>query len=180
MRPLSTHPVSNITWLIADDLTCNDWNPNVVITPELNLLKLSLLRTGWLQPVLVNPVINDAGAVVPGEYMIIDGFHRTMLVRADIEVRALTGGLVPCCIMDLSEPERMMLTVRINRAKGGHVAFKMHELVQRLVRVHNVPPNVLAQNIGATKHEVDLLLMDDVFEKIGTANHKYSQAWVPK
>ena len=58
-------PINNIQWILASDLNGNDYNPNVVFTPELKLLERSLLKTGWVQPILISK-----------DKIIIDGFHR--------------------------------------------------------------------------------------------------------
>ena len=102
------HPIERIVWLEASELQANDYNPNVVYTPELKLLEYNIVRHGWIQPILVTQ-----------DKVIIDGFHRWKLTQDSEPVRNLTGGKVPCCVINLSEPERMMLTVRINRAKGA-------------------------------------------------------------
>jgi ParB-like chromosome segregation protein Spo0J len=166
------HPIDNVVWLGTELLDANDYNPNVVISPEMRLLKTSLLRSGWIQPILV--------AKRADRFTIIDGFHRATLAKADDEVRAMTGGKVPCCVMELSEPERMMLTVRINRAKGSHVAVKMHELVSALIAKHHVPVEEVCRGIGASKHEVELLAQENVFKTKDIENHAYSRAWTPK
>ena len=162
------HPISRIEWIEADSLIANDYNPNVVFTKEMELLRLSILKNGWIQPVLVT-----------SDLVIIDGFHRASLARYDKQVRALTNGKVPCVKMELTEPERMLLTVRINRAKGSHIAIKMSDLIKRLVNDWGMPLDEIARQIGATRDEVDLLLMDDVFKKLNINKEtKYSKAWV--
>lgn len=113
-------------------------------------------------------------------FVVIDGFHRSTLAKADDEVRAMTGGLVPCAVLELPVAERMLLTVRINRAKGSHVALKMHELVRTLVQDHGIPVADVCAGIGATKHEVETLLTENLFKKFDVENTPYSKAWVPK
>ena len=162
-------PISNIQWVDVNKLTANDYNPNVVFPKEMELLKLSILKNGWIQPILVTH-----------EYVIIDGFHRASLAKADKKVNALTGGKVPVVIMELNEPERMLLTIRINRAKGSHIAIKMSDLIKKVVNDYGMPIDEICRQIGATKDEVELLLMDDVFKKFDiTKETKYSRAWVP-
>ena len=48
------NPIDNIKWLDANELNGNDYNPNVVFTPELKLLETSILKTGWVQPILIS------------------------------------------------------------------------------------------------------------------------------
>lgn len=163
-------PISNVVWIDADKLKANDYNPNVVYSKEMELLKFSILKQGWIQPILVSH-----------EYVIIDGFHRASLAKFDTEVKNLTGGKVPVVIMELSEPERMLLTVRINRAKGSHIAIRMSDLIKKLVNDYGISMDEICNQIGATKDEVELLLMDDVFKKFNINKEtKYSKAWIPK
>ncbi len=170
-------PINNIQWLDVDLLEANGWNPNHVLAPEMKLIKTSLMATGWLQPILVSREVGEDGEVT---YQIIDGYHRSTLCKTDADVRAMTGGRVPCAVLNLTIAERMMLTVRINRAKGTHQAFRMHELVRALVIDHAVPIATVCKSIGATEHEVNTLMMENVFMKLDTANHAYTEAWRPK
>lgn len=162
-------PISKVEWIDVNELSANDYNPNVVYSKEMELLKLSLLKNGWIQPILCTQ-----------NYVIIDGFHRASIAKADKEVFAMTKGKVPVVIMNLSEPERMLLTIRINRAKGQHIAIKMSDIIKQLVNDYGVPVAEICNQIGATKDEIELLLMDSVFKKYDiTKESKYSNAWVP-
>lgn len=163
-------PISNITWIEVDSLSANDYNPNIVYSKEMELLKLSITKNGWIQPILVT-----------GDYVIIDGFHRASIAKYDAEVRNITGGKIPAVIMNINEAERMLLTIRINRAKGQHIALKMADVIKTLVNEYNMPVNEICRQIGANKDEIELLLMDSVFKKHDvTKESKYSKAWIPK
>lgn len=163
------HPIDNIEWVDPTTLRANGYNPNVVLTQELNLLKHSLLAQGWLQPVL---------ASTEGE--IIDGYHRWWLSHNDKDVMKMSEGKVPVAFLDLTEAERMTLTIRINRAKGNHVAYKMHEIVYKLNKELGMDLDTIAKEIGANKKEVELLMQEGVFSVKDTQNHKYSKAWKPE
>ena len=164
------HPIDSIEWVSVNSLTQNMYNPNKCLGKEYDLLKISLLRQGWIQPILA----------AKDNRIIIDGFHRWNLVRTDKEVFVFTKGKVPVAFLDVSEIERKMLTVRINRAKGVHVASLMHDLVTDLVKNHGCSVMQLCEGIGATKEEIELLLMEGVFVKKDVANTNYSRSWVPK
>ena len=162
------HPIDEIKWVETSSLNPNDYNPNVVFNQELMLLEYSILHIGWIQPILVTQ-----------NFVIIDGFHRYWLARESKRVRELTDGLVPVSILELSEPDRMMLTIRINRAKGSAVALRMSDLVKKLVHEHGVAPEEICKQIGATKDEVVLLLQENVFKNLDIEHHNYSKAWYP-
>lgn len=169
MSNLINHPIYNIKWVDVDTLKSNDYNPNVVYNKELELLELSILTNGWIQPILINQ-----------DNVIIDGFHRSSLAKHSKKLRALTDGKVPVAILDLTEAERKLLTIRINRAKGSHIACKMSDIIKSLVEEHGMSVADIQKGIGASKDEVELLLMDGVFKKLDIQNHKYSKAWYPK
>lgn len=164
------HPIDNIEWVHVNDLHSNDYNPNVCGGHEYKLLAHSIKKQGWIQPVLADRATKT----------IIDGFHRWNLTRTDKAMFKLTGGMVPVAYLDINAAERKMLTVRINRAKGVHVAFRMHELVASLVKEHDLTVEEVAEGIGAPVDEIETLLLEDVFEKKDVANTNYSRAWRPR
>lgn len=161
-------PVENIKWIDCDSLKANHYNPNRVMNAEMNLIERSILRTGWIQPILVNK--NNT---------IIDGFHRWTLSRLSTQLREKYHGKVPCAVLDVSDAEAMVITVRINRAKGTHLAFRMSEYIRELLTKHKMPIDDLAKDIGATIEEVELLMRADVFERKDVSNWAYSEAWFP-
>lgn len=164
-----SHPIDNIEWIPVEALDANGYNPNTVFNQELALLKFSILKQGWIQPVLASR-----------DGVIIDGYHRWWLTKNDGQVYDKTAGRVPVAYLDISEPERMLLTVRINRAKGSHMAVKMHELVRKVVSDWGYSVAQVCEGIGATKDEVNLLLQENIFKKLGIERHEYSKAWYPK
>lgn len=167
--PFPNDPISRIEWRKTEALRQNFWNPNCVMNRELELLEFSLLSCGWTQPILINR-----------DGLIIDGYHRAYLAENSKQLRQKYDGQVPCAIFDLDEPSAMMLTIRINRAKGTHVAARMHDIVRALIDEHSIDPQRIEQEIGAHKGEVDLLYQADVFKRKNTQSHEYSQAWAPR
>ena len=164
---LDDQPISNVKWVDVNLLQSNDYNPNVVFSEEMKLLKFSIVKQGWIQPILCTK-----------DYVIIDGFHRATLAKTNPDITV--DGKIPCVIMDMSEPERMLLTIRINRAKGSHIAIKMSEIIHKLVNDYGLSIEDIKKGIGATKDEVELLLMDNVFQnKKINEQTQYSKAWYP-
>jgi len=163
----TNEPINNIKWVDAKELNMNDYNPNTVLNQELKLLEFSILKNGWIQPIIIG---NDK--------VIIDGFHRALLSKQSKKIKEKYDGKVPCVVMDMSVAERKMLTIRINRAKGVHNGYKMHSIVQSLISEHKLEKSYVAKSLGMSKKELELLLKDDVFDKLDIKNHKYSMAWV--
>lgn len=161
-------PIDRIQWVHANTLHANDYNPNMVHEPELRLLERSILQTGWIQPVLTD-----------ADSQIIDGFHRWMLSRTSQAMRERYGGLLPVCRLEVSGAEARLMTIRINRAKGTHVAFRMAAVVKQLIDTYALDPEQIARDIGATRAEIDLLYQDNIFAARNIKDHRYSEAWAP-
>lgn len=161
-------PIDHIQWIDAKELNGNDYNPNIVFTPELQLLERNLLALGWVQPIMINP-----------DRIIIDGFHRWRLSLDSEKMKAVYKGFVPCVVLNVDRVMAMFLTIRMNRAKGTHCALKMSEIVRELVCKQNIDAKIVATEIGATVSEVELLMKKDVFEKKDITNYEYSKAWYP-
>lgn len=162
------HPIDDIIWLESRKLQGNSWNPNVVFTQELNLLEESILTMGWIFPIIVNR-----------NYVIIDGFHRWMLSTTSQKIRERDAEEVPCVVVDIDDREAMMMTVRMNRAKGTHIAFRMSDLVQDLIDNYGVTPEECIQKMGMTPSEVVLLHDGSLLKHHKLEGYKYSNAWIP-
>jgi len=164
----SSEPIDNIHWLLARSLKPNLYNPNVVFTPELKLLEYSLLSTGWIQPVIINT-----------NKLIVDGFHRFKLSRDSQPIRDRWYEELPCVIFDINDAEAMMLTVRINRAKGTHVAVRMSDVIQELHNDLGVTVEGIMKGCGMDRDEVELLLAGSLLKTRKLDKYRYSNAWVP-
>jgi ParB-like chromosome segregation protein Spo0J len=162
-------PIDRIQWVEASTLVANFYNPNVVHYQELALLEHSIERTGWIQPILINP-----------DRVIIDGFHRWSLALRSERLMRLYAGQVPVAIIPVDLPGAMMMTIRINRAKGTHVALKMSEIVHTLLNEHKLDKQQIAAEIGANLDEVELLAQDGIFQARDLKNVPFSKSWVPK
>ncbi|QDP50145.1 MAG: hypothetical protein Unbinned4311contig1001_35 [Prokaryotic dsDNA virus sp.] len=165
---LNKQPINNIKWILAEELAANDYNPNIVYNTELKLLEHSIMTTGWVQPILVSK-----------DNVIIDGFHRVQLSLESKKIKERFNGYVPCSILNLSVAEAKCLTIRINRAKGTHVAVRMADIVQDLHDNFSMDFKNIAAEIGATPKEVELLYENSIFKHKDIKKYKYSKAWKP-
>jgi len=139
-------PLWAVGWEKRGVLKANNYNPNLVAPPELELLKLSILESGWTQPIV---------ALEDGE--IVDGFHR-WTVAEDPEVAALTGGLVPVVrLRGVTREHQIAATIRHNRARGVHAVLKMADIVSMLIDEHGVAPERVEAMLGMDFEEVDRL-----------------------
>jgi ParB-like chromosome segregation protein Spo0J len=165
---MNNDPINSVQWVDANELTANDYNPNVVFSPELKALERNILAIGWVQPVIATT-----------SKIIVDGFHRTMLSRESTKLREIYDGKVPCVMFDVPRDQAMILTVRMNRAKGSHVAVRMSDMIKELIDTHEWEVEPLAKELGATRKEVELLYQDGVFKFRNIKDYKYSKAWYP-
>lgn len=161
-------PVDNVIWQDASALTANNYNPNVVMNAELRLLERSIVLQGWTQSIWVNK-----------DGIIIDGFHRWRLAQESDTLKKRYGGKVPTLVFPVTEAEAMMMTVRINRAKGTHVAVRMSDLVRSLVEDHDYSVEEICLGIGANEDEVKLLLTGGLKKSRKLDKYRYSEAWKP-
>lgn len=142
-------------------LVANDYNPNKMPKKEMALLKESILKYGFLFPI----VVNKEG----DKYVIIDGYHRYETLKR------IGADNVLIVNMDISIAERMKLTVLMNRIKGMHQIESMSELVVKLSNL-GVPDVDIAKQLGMEAEEFIRLK-----QQLGIAsyyrNHTYSNSW---
>jgi len=161
-------PISKVLWLPLDSLHANDYNPNSVAPPEMRLLALSILEDGWTQPIVVCPGEQ-------GGYTIIDGFHRYRTAKENKMVRKMTNGLVPVVVLRKNRCERILATVRHNRARGKHGVSPMADLVAELSNSGYSDAEIM-KKLGMDADEVLRLKqftgLADLFE-----NCDFSESW---
>lgn len=120
---LSEHPIAGVRWVDVNKVVANDYNPNSVASTEMRLLEHSILKDGYTQPVVT--VYDEERDL----YVIVDGFHRTTVMKTSEKVRSTTGGLLPIVVLKKDMNDRMAATVRHNRARGTHSVDGMSSIV---------------------------------------------------
>lgn len=171
-RPIGVdaQPLSRVEWVPVDGLRANDWNPNATAGPELDLLAQSIMEDGWTQPL-----------VVTSDGEIVDGFHRSFVATNYDGVRSMTDGLVPVVRLDKQVADRMLATVRHNRARGQHAVASMAEIVRTLMENHGYTESDLIERVGMEREEV-IRLADHagIPERVMREGiPELSRAWVP-
>ncbi|EBR2769163.1 transcriptional regulator [Salmonella enterica] len=129
ISPFSREPVDCVLWVKADEIVANDYNPNVMAPSEKKLLKQSLDKDGFTQPVVVS---NEKD-----HYLVVDGFHRQLLGREADTGKRLKGWLPVVCINPdrRGQATRIAATIRHNRARGKHQITSMSDIVRDLSRL---------------------------------------------
>lgn len=164
------HPALGIQLVPGDSVSANDYNPNKVAPPEMRLLKLSIKKDGITMPVVV---ADDAEK--PGEYVVVDGFHRTTVAKTDKEVAASLGGYVPVVKLNKSIEDRITSTVRHNMARGSHQVELTAKLVTALKK-HNWSNERIGLELGMDPDEV-LRLKQITGLAEAFADKEFSRAW---
>lgn len=162
-------PLNKISWIHRDTLKPNNYNPNKVAPPELELLKISIIEDGWTQPIVINP-----------DFTIVDGFHR-WTVSGHKEIYALTDGNVPTVMITPKDAnQQQMATIRHNRARGTHGVLEMSNIITDMVK-NGLDGQEIMKRLKMEKEEVVRLLFRAGIPKSDVFKDKdFSQSWTPK
>jgi len=120
-------PVSIVTWVPADMVIANEYNPNKVMPPEMRALAESIRRFLFTQPIVTfwNEELQ--------KYVIVDGFHRSRVGKEYRDVYERTHGYLPIVVIDKSLEERIIATLLANEARGVHSTEKEAASIGMLV-----------------------------------------------
>jgi ParB-like chromosome segregation protein Spo0J len=117
------NPVSNVRWVPIEKVHANDYNPNSVALNELRLLYVSIRHDGYTMPIVT---VHDPKR---DRYIIVDGFHRYMIMKRYRDIYELNQGHIPVVVIDKDVNDRMASTIRHNRARGKHAIAGMSQLI---------------------------------------------------
>jgi len=162
-------PVYNVRAVPLDKVKSNDYNPNAVAPPEMELLETSIWEDGYTQPVVTcYDEENDL-------YIVVDGFHRFLTIKNSTRIREREGGLLPVVVIDKQMSDRMASTIRHNRARGSHNIELMSNIVAELVEMGK-GDRWICQHIGMSVDEV-LRLKQITGIAALFANREFSDSW---
>lgn len=168
--PFSSEPVDLVQWVENSDVHANDYNPNSVAPPEMELLRLSISNDGYTQPIVTFP--HD------GKIEVVDGFHRNRVGKECPDIQERVKGYLPTVSIRPSQEginDRMASTVRHNRARGKHSVDAMSEMVVEL-RKRNWSEKKIGKELGMDPDEVlRLCQISGLAEMFG--DHEFSEAW---
>jgi len=170
VSPFATEPVDLVEWVRSDAVVANDYNPNSVAPPEMELLRLSIMSDGYTQPIVTMPDGNQR--------CVVDGFHRSRVGKECSDVRERVHGYLPVVRIKQSQEDRsdrMAATIRHNRARGEHKVESMAEIVIELKR-RFWSDEKIAKELGMEPDEV--LRLTQVTGLAGLfADREFSEAW---
>jgi len=168
--PFASEPVDFVTWVKSADVHANDYNPNSVAPPEMELLRLSIASDGYTQPIVTFP---DGDRVT-----VIDGFHRNRVGKECPDIQERVKGYLPTVRIRPSQEgqnDRMASTIRHNRARGKHSVEKMSDIVLELSR-RNWSDQKIGKQLGMDPDEVlRLCQLTGLAEMF--ADRDFSAAW---
>lgn len=170
LSPFISEPVDFVKWVKSPLVHANDYNPNSVAPPEMELLRLSISSDGYTQPI-VSMHVSDA-------YEVIDGFHRHRVGKECKDIKERVYGYLPLVQIRSSQTDksdRMAATIRHNRARGEHKVESMAEIVVELKR-RFWSDDKIAKELGMEPDEV--LRLTQVTGLAGLfADREFSEAW---
>ena len=140
-------PVYNVKAIPIDKIRANEYNPNAVAPPEMELLYESIKEDGYTMPIVV--FYNEKDDI----YEIVDGFHRYSIMLRYKNIYDRENGMLPCSIIDKNIDERMGSTIRHNRARGEHNIDLMSNIVAELVQMGK-SESWISKKLGMTADEV--------------------------
>lgn len=170
ISPFHENPVECVQWVPADKVIANDYNPNSVAPPEMELLHTSIQEDGYTQPIVV--WAHD------GIYEVVDGFHRNRVGKEYEDIRERLHGYLPVAIINNDREDkgdRIASTIRHNRARGKHRVEAMSDIVIELKR-RNWSDKKIAKELGMDADEVLRLTQITGLAEM-FADHDFSQAW---
>lgn len=168
--PFASEPVDCVLWIPADDVSANDYNPNSVAPPEMELLRHSVNADGYTQPIV--SWFND------GAYEVVDGFHRHRVGRECRDVRERIRGHLPLVVINADRQDRndrIAATIRHNRARGKHRVDAMSDIVIELKR-RNWTDEKIGRELGMDPDEV-LRLCQITGLAEAFQDQAFSEAW---
>ena len=172
--PFKSEPVDCVLWVKNNTVEANDYNPNSVAPPEMELLRLSISNDGYTQPI----VSMDNGN---GTREVIDGFHRNRVGKECEDIQSRVHGYLP--VVEIRESQigmndRVASTIRHNRARGKHRVDSMSEIVVDLKR-RNWSDEKISKELGMDRDEVLRLCQISGLTEM-FADKEFTQAWEPE
>lgn len=170
VSPFSAEPVECVQWVKSDLVIANDYNPNSVAPPEMQLLHTSIQEDGYTQPIVVWQ--HD------GIYEVVDGFHRNRVGKEYADIKERIHGYLPVVVINNDREDkgdRIASTIRHNRARGKHRVEAMSDIVIELKR-RNWSDAKIGRELGMDADEVLRLTQITGLAEM-FADKEFSQAW---
>lgn len=170
ISPFRDEPVDCVLWIKAESVEANDYNPNKVAPPEMELLEISIAEDGYTQPIVT--WAEDSTREV------VDGFHRNRVGKESKAIQARTKGYLPVVTINdarTDRGDRIASTIRHNRARGKHQVAAMSDIVVELKR-RNWSDAKIGRELGMDSDEVLRLAQISGLAEM-FSDRDFSEAW---
>ena len=170
ISPFVKEPVDCVIWVKSDEVVANEYNPNHVAPPEMELLHTSIKEDGYTQPIVVYQ--HD------GKYEVVDGFHRNRVGKEYKDIDKRIKGYLPVVVINedvADKGQRIASTIRHNRARGKHQVEAMSDIVLDL-RKRNWSNEKIAKKLGMDADEVLRLAQITGLAEM-FADKDFNEAW---
>ena len=172
ISPFKEEPVDCVLWVKNETVRANDYNPNSVAPPEMELLRLSIASDGYTQPIV--SMLDENG----NTREVIDGFHRNRVGKECLDIQMRVLGYLPVVTINQNrqdKSDRIASTIRHNRARGKHKVTAMSDIVIDLKK-RNWSDEKIGKQLGMDADEVLRLTqisgLTEMFE-----DKDFSKAW---
>lgn len=199
VSPFKDEPIDLVEWVPGDTVEPNDYNPNNVASPEMKLLKRSILKDHYTQPIVTYPLsqviikmlaegmtLSEIAKVLkePLEKVekfssmtdgreVIDGEHRSIVGKGYSPIRDRLNGYLP--VTQTDGKDRIASTIRHNRARGIHGVIPMTDIVSILIR-RGWSDDEVAEELGMDADEVLRFKHNSGLPEL-FVDGEYSQSW---
>lgn len=170
ISPFKNEPVDFVKWIPNENVIANDYNPNKVAPPEMELLEVSIINDGYTQPIVSWPKDN--------KNEVVDGFHRNRVGKESKLVKQRIFGYLPVVEIRKEQTDknnRIASTIRHNRARGKHQVDAMSEIVIEL-KNRNWTNQRISKELGMDEDEILRLCqisgLQDIFK-----DEDFSRSW---
>ena len=154
----------NVKLVEIEKVVANDYNPNKVATPEMQLLIHSIEEDGLTMPIVT--FYDEENDI----YIVVDGFHRYLLIKEYFKSK-----LIPVVTIDKELTSRMASTIRHNRARGVHKVDLQADMLKKLVNL-GWDDEEISKHLGMSFEEVLRLKQTVGIAQILKSN-EYTKAW---
>lgn len=171
ISPFQHEPVDCVQWVKSELVEANDYNPNSVAPPEMELLHTSISEDGYTQPIVVWQ--NEEN-----HFEVVDGFHRNRVGKECKDIKERIHGYLPVVVINqdvTDRGQRIASTIRHNRARGKHKVDAMSDIVLELKK-RNWSNEKISKKLGMDADEVLRLAQISGLAEM-FSDKEFSQAW---
>lgn len=170
ISPFKDEPVDCVIWVKNTEVVANDYNPNKVAPPEMELLKVSIMNDGYTQPIVAWQKDD--------KIEVVDGFHRSRVGKESDLIKEKVYGYLPIVNIRKEQQDkndRIASTIRHNRARGKHQVDAMSEIILEL-KNRNWKNARIARELGMDEDEILRLCQITGLEEL-FSDRDFSAAW---